>query len=143
MTERETDLLIRYYIGVDQYGRLTNIRSIADLRYFYQVDCDLDIEPAGGQCIVDEFVAILKAQSPQNQARILRAALLEYYMTSPYESDTPQEKLRPRLEAVAHRLESESTLVEIVSPLSSSEYVRALLEEAANAILKEAVYLGR
>ena len=129
MTERETDLLIRYYIGVDRYGRLTNIRNTEELRYFYQVDCDLDIEPASGRRIIDEFVAILKAQSPHYQARILRAALQEFFVKGVYGMSS-QEKLLPRLEAVAQRLQSESTLVETEIPPSPSETVRLAIEGA-------------
>lgn len=134
MTDKEITQFIQYYIGVDSYGRLHGIPNGAKLREFYYVDCDLEIEPSYDIATADEFERILRSLSPQYQARVLRAGLKEFIVYSDYEPSTPQEKLQPRLEAVAARLESESTIVENVSPQNPSESVRLALEEAENLI---------
>ena len=134
MTDKEIIQFVEYYIGIDNYGRLRGIHDWDQLRSFYYVDCDLDIDPAQETALADEFEQILRMQSPQNQARILRAGVKEFFVWSQNDYETPQEKLEPRLEAVASRLESESTMVDIAVPSSTSESVKASLEEAANAI---------
>ena len=134
MTEKEVTQFIEFYIGVDDYGQIRGFRDWEHLREFYYVDCDLDIDPPQEQSLTEEFENILRMQSPQNQARILRAGIQEFFVYSEFEYYTIQEKLKSRLEKVADRLESESTMIEIAVPSSTSETVRASIEEAANAI---------
>ncbi len=134
MTDKQIIQFTEYYIGVERYRRLRGIPDGAKLREFYYVDCDLEIEPSYDIATADEFERILRSLSPQYQARVLRAGLEEFFVYSDYEPSTPQEKLRPRLEVVAARLESESTIVENVSPQSPSESVRLALEEAEDLI---------
>ena len=134
MTDKEITQFVNYYIGVERYGGLRGISDMEHLHEFYYVDCDLEIEPSVDGSLADEFEEILRRQSPQNQARILRAGLQEFFVWSQNELPTRQEKLRPRLKEVALRLESESTIVENVSPQSPSESVRLALEEAEDLI---------
>lgn len=134
MTDKEITQFIEFYIGVDRYRGLRGIRDISNLREFYYVDCDLDIEPSLDLATADEFERILRSQSPQYQARILRAGLQEFFVYSDCDPDTRQEKLRPRLEVVATRLESESNVIENVTPQSPSESVRLSLEDAEDLI---------
>ena len=134
MTDKEITQFIEFYIGIDQYGEFRGFRDTSHLREFYYVDCDLDIEPSWGTGLADEFERILRDLSPQYQARVLRAGLEEFFVWAQFDGMTIQEKLRPRLEALADRLESQSTVVEYVAPQKPSESVRLALEEAENLI---------
>ena len=136
LTERELDLLINYYIGVREYGRLGNFYHGGTLREFLQVDCDLDIEPKSNRvrAVHAEFIEILVSQPPQYQARIVRAVLEEYFENGHFGKATRQEKLRPKFEQVVQRLESASTLVDDVSPKSKSEVVQVALKNANHLI---------
>lgn len=136
LTDREILLITEYYIGVDG-GYLGHFHDRRTLREFYQVDCDLDINPSYeySGTIREEFIDILKSQSTRGQARILRTVLEQFACESGWhEPPTTQEKLQSRLENVALRLESESAMVAISVPQTTSESVRASLEDAANSI---------
>ena len=139
MTNKEITQFVEYYIGVDQYGGLRGVRDASHLREFYYVDCDLEINPQDSITTADEFERVLRSLPPQYQARVLRAGLEEFYVYSDYDPITAQDKLRPRLENVADRLESETTLIENVSPRSPSETVRLALEEAEDLIRRRKV----
>lgn len=137
LTDREILLITEYYIGVDG-GYLGSFHDRRTLEEFYQVDCDLDINPfyEYDGSIREEFIEILKCQSARGQARILRTVLERFHCGSPpwHEPKSRQEKLRPRLEEVACRLEDASEMVSVVSPVSQSETVKLALEEAEHSV---------
>ncbi len=136
LTTREIDLLCTYYIGIDHYGYLNGFREGQQMRAFFQVYCDLDINPTSryGSDVSIEFVTILMAQTPQVQAKILRT-VLEQFPPHPYaEPHTRNNKLYNKMLGVIKRLESETTLVENVSPKSSSEVVQVALKDADHLI---------
>lgn len=136
LTEREIKLITEHYIGVEG-GYLGDFENRRTLKEFYQVDCDLDIDPSYdfGGTIREEFINILKSQSTHGQARILRTVLGRFYLESARNGpQTTQEKLHERLAEVATRLESESTFVENVTPPNPSESVRFALEEAEDLV---------
>ncbi len=141
LTSRELDLLINYYIGVEEYGRLRGFYHGGTLREFLQVDCDLDIEPKSNsaRAVHTEFIEILKSQPPQNQAKIVRAVLAKFYEPGLFDGASRQEKLHPKFEQVVQRLESESTLVDDISPNSTSEVVQVALKDADYLISRGSV----
>ena len=129
-------LLVDDYIGVNR-GYLGSFHSRSELRDFYQIDCDLDIDPPYDypDTIKEQFVDILKSQSGRGQAAILRAAMREFYQPG-FTSEHPskQDKLYDRLEKVAERLETQSEMVNDLTLSSSPEAVKLALEEAATSI---------
>ena len=80
MSKREIELVVVYYIGLSEFGYSGNLSDYYDLRAFYQVDCDLDIDPAQkdsgnltSQCAA-ELLGLLFGNSPRDrEARILDA----------------------------------------------------------------------
>ena len=136
LTHREITLITEYYIGVEG-GYLGNFSDRRTLQEFYQVDCDLDINPSYEYegTIREEFVEILKSQSTRGQSIILRTVLHNFHCESAWkESQTRQEKLRPRLEVVARRLEDASEMVSVASSTSLSDAVALALEDAEHSI---------
>ena len=131
LAPRELDLLFNYYIGF-RYGRLRGLEEPDDLRAFFQVYCDLDINPTSKQRsqVAVEFAQILMEQTPEVQAKILRVILLRYPPQRYHEPETRNALLHRKLSDVASRLESETVLVDNVAPKSSSEVVQLALRDA-------------
>ena len=132
MSKREIELVVVYYIGLSEFGYSGNLSDYYDLRAFYQVDCDLDIDPAQKDSgnLTSQFAEILISQSPQNQARILDAVLDRFRIRAAGSPTTRKRKLQAKITDIIARLQSESTLLEMVSPASTSEVVQVALKDA-------------
>lgn len=136
LTDREINQITEFYIGISG-GYLGDFYNRRTLREFYQVDCDLDINPSKYQVTIkEEFVDILKNQSARGQAVILREVIDRFYVESDWNETTKQDKLRPGLEQIVVRLEelAETSIVETESPHSTSETVRLAIEEADDLV---------
>lgn len=135
LSVRELDLLFNYYIGF-QHGYLIGFNEPRELRAFFQVYCDLDINPESkyGSQVAQEFAEILMDQNPKVQAKILRVVLARYPPHRYREPETRNALLHKKLSDVATRLESSTVLVKDVAPASASEVVRVALNEAEHSI---------
>lgn len=135
LAPRELDLLFNYYIGF-RHGYLDGLSEPADLRAFFQVYCDLDINPVSrfGSEVANEFAEILMHQTPEVQAKILRVILARYPPDHYRDPETRNALLHRKLAEVATRLESSTVLVDDVTPSSASEVVRVALKDAEHLI---------
>lgn len=136
LTERETELLVKHFIGLDELGDMLVFRTGERLEAFLQVWCDLDIKPTAkyGAQVRDEFVQILHEQTPTVQAKIIRTVIGSLDLGEYGAPQTRNRQLQNKLSDVAARLESETVLVDDVAPQSRSEVVRVALNDAEHLI---------
>jgi hypothetical protein len=120
----ETLRIVNGYIGVEG-GYLLGF-SYRGLREFYQLHCDLDIDPEAlypNSTTRERFMSVLKESSPDVQARILRG-LIERV---PEPTANPSLVTRSDIENLVHRLEGLPVpQVKLSSPREVVE--RALLD---------------
>lgn len=136
LTARETELLVKHFIGLDEHGNLIPFMSGENLEEFFQVWCDLDIKPTArfGTQVRDEFIQILHEQTPPVQAKILRTVIGSLRLGEFGAPQSRNRQLQTKLSDVASRLESATVLVEDVAPQSRSEVVHLALNDAEHLI---------
>ncbi len=133
MTEAEIRLLVYKYIGVD--GGYLNDFSYSAHESFYPEYCDLlDIDVAAARdkyrSTAKTFLGILQNAAPCDQARIIRGTIKKFeekYAWSDRGSKGNRELLKPRLEAIAARLEG--NVVPPPTLESTSEAVQRALHD--------------
>ena len=136
LTARETELLVKHFIGLDEHGNLISFMTGENLEEFFQVWCDLDIKPTAkfGTQVRDEFIQILHEQTPPVQAKIVRTVIGSLPLGEYGAPQSRNRQLQKKLLDVASRLESATVLVEDVAPSSASEFVRVALKDAEHLI---------
>lgn len=136
LSVRELDLLVNYWIGCNYMGHLGDGWTPEYLRAFFQVWCDLDINPISVHVsqVRDEFVDIMNSQTSQVQAKILRTLLASLPMEDSRAPATRNGMLHAKLSDVANRLEESNPLVENILPKRASDVVRLALTDAEHLV---------
>ncbi len=139
MTEllpKDVEFVVSHYMGEGAFNFHSELGDTHSLRQFYLVDCNLDIQPNSphSRDTMGRFIEVLVSQTPQNQAKILRAVRDRIPPGDMYTSQERRVKMYEMITEIIDRLESESTFVDSVSPKSPSQVVRQALEDAEHHI---------
>jgi hypothetical protein len=129
LTDREITRIVNRYIGVwGGYLGDFSYRTHAD---FYPEYCDMDINPYTYEGTTRErFIAILCAQEPRNQARILRGVLERF---PPDRGPETRKGAHAEVLTLIERLES-GPLITPLTPQVTSEVVLRALTDAETLI---------
>lgn len=132
LTDREIDTVVYRYIGVND-GFLGDF-SYASHAQFYPLYCDLNIDPYSYRGTTRErFIEILKAQSPRDQAKILRGVLERFPVDDPDTHPKRTPALKDEIDRIRTRLEQNAP-VSSPDPLISTPAVYQALLDAENLI---------
>lgn len=138
LTDAEIYKVVHLYIGVS--GGYLGDFSYASHQQFYYVDCDLShiVTNSYPGTTRERFIAILKTQAAQNQAKILRGILNRFTLENALGDDTKRNRLSNRafIEGLILRLETGTATFAFASQKISSETVRQALADA-QVLLKE------
>ena len=129
---KDVEFVVSHYMGNEVFEYLRELGDQHSLRQFYLVDCELDISPTSpnSRNTMQRFVEVLVSQPPQNQAKILRGVCRSIPPGDRNTSRMRREKMVEMIVKIIERLETESTLIDSVSPKSTSDVVRQALEDS-------------
>ena len=127
LTNQEIMKIVNRYIGVS--GGYLGDFSYRTHSEFYLEYCDLDIDPYRYPGTTRErFIAILKASSPDIQAKIVRGVLQRFPLDAEYKPTTRTLALYDELVDVARRLEGASPITSPEPRITSAVVERAIAD---------------
>lgn len=132
LTGGEVTKVVYKYIGVS--GGYLGDFSYNSHAEFYQLYCDLDIDPYQYQGTTRErFMEIIKTQSPTNQAKILRGVLERFPLEATNAPETRTSSVRSEIELMIARLEQKAPVAN-PSPKITSAVVNQAILDAENLL---------
>ena len=138
LLHKDLEFVVSHYMGTEVFEYNRQLGDQHRLREFYLVDCELDILPTSphSRKIMERFIEVLVSQPPQNQSKILRAVRGRIPPGDMYTTPEHRGKMITMITALIERLESETTMIEPVSPKSSKQVVLEALIDAEEHISK-------